>query len=882
MTGHAQRLKRIGKLRLRVCLAEVRNAGLGLLALNLLAGNLGPLAQEWTTLLACCSLLALFAFNLRLPLRVGSSGIFWMAFAAALGVLVLLAHTNQRVVQFALAAVAIRSVAALLEALRSRLWNGRALVMAALAYATVSLFFTSVPQLGTLMAAMAAGWSKFVGGNILHQAVVDGPSGVGGGILTSMWCYLAVLGVVRRGHRAFSSRRLGAASIALLAANAAFLYVQNQPSLMPQSARAQFFSLALFFALCLPVVGYVHAARPRRVRPARGSVAGAMPKLEGTERAWASPLQISAAALALLFVTSIALAVWPGRSDAHPPKVLFLNDGFLDWDRPLYGRYGPFESGMFGSLVDYLQGTGASCRFNRDLAAESLRGADVLVIINPTNRWHAGQLQAVWDYVAGGGSLLVLGDHTDIMGSKAPLDALLAPVNIRFNFDSGFPARPEWRDCLGALIHPLTLRVQRASDAVISVGATLDVAAPAFTVVRGRYGFADLGNQLNVQGAYLGDYRYQKGEQLGDVPLVAAAYHGRGKVLVFGDTSPFQNGALAFSFSSFVHYVFGWLTTEDWRHWGVLKWAWGLLAMVSVACLARWGPSWTGAAGGVTLAAAVALGLHIERARRTPPVLNVRVALIDRTHANRISLAPLQPDSVGPLTITLLRNRLLPLIMNEWSEQELRRATVLVTTAPAQRFSRTELRALSQFVRNGGLLLINCGWEEKGNATKALLDEFGFDILRVPLGPYPVQRSENHLPGQAQFINAWPVVVTEPTLKAAFAEASAAYRPPLLDRAQSQQLAHLLSPLTGANDTSMARSTRTESTIATNEVRVLFQTSDGYPVVVARRIGEGSVVVIGDTFFLGNDNLENLQYHRKGNLLFLKHLFETTPWKRRN
>ena len=43
-------------------------------------------------------------------------------------------------------------------------------------------------------------------------------------------------------------------------------------------------------------------------------------------------------------------------------------------------------------------------------------------------------------------------------------------------------------------------------------------------------------------GSFLGNYHYDEGERLGDVVLVATATHGRGRVVVWGDTSAFQGG----------------------------------------------------------------------------------------------------------------------------------------------------------------------------------------------------------------------------------------------------------------------------------------------------------------------------------------------------
>jgi len=70
---------------------------------------------------------------------------------------------------------------------------------------------------------------------------------------------------------------------------------------------------------------------------------------------------------------------------------------------------------------------------------------------------------------------------------------------------------------------------------------------------------SDWGDYLNVDRAYLGDYVYNPGEQLSDVILVAGAYYGDGKVIVFGDTTPFQNPALLQSYP-YLHNVFAWLS----------------------------------------------------------------------------------------------------------------------------------------------------------------------------------------------------------------------------------------------------------------------------------------------------------------------------------
>jgi hypothetical protein len=273
----------------------------------------------------------------------------------------------------------------------------------------------------------------------------------------------------------------------------------------------------------------------------------------------------------------------------------------------------------------------------------------------------------------------------------------------------------------------------------------------------------------------------------------------------------------------------------------------------------------------LSLTATLALaGAERFNRRALPPVAAPRdLALLDRSHGNRVSLAPLQTDSIGPLAATLQRCGFVTWDAREWSETLLAKARLAVITAPTRAYTSREKARLSAFVEQGGILVMNAGWEEKGPAMQGLLDTFGLDVLRIPLGPFPVNRTVNHLPNQPQFINAWPVAVTDPEAQTAFAEARANYRPPLLSETAPQRLDSLLGNLVGSG-----ASTPSSPTRPTGDIQVLFQTEEGLPLVLSRQIGKGSVVFIGDTYFLGHDNLESLRFFRRGNILFLKYLFD--------
>src|SRR5260370_29836611 len=97
-------------------------------------------------------------------------------------------------------------------------------------------------------------------------------------------------------------------------------------------------------------------------------------------------------------------------------------------------------------------------------------------------------------FVRAGGALLVLRDHTDLLGSQAYLNRILEFTGIRFNFDCGYPLRPGWRDCIDIGQSAMTAAVHDEVQIQISIGATLEVPPPPMPVLRGSYGFVDMGN----------------------------------------------------------------------------------------------------------------------------------------------------------------------------------------------------------------------------------------------------------------------------------------------------------------------------------------------------------------------------------------------------
>ncbi|HEX7344086.1 MAG TPA: hypothetical protein VF398_07470, partial [bacterium] len=454
---------------------------------------------------------------------------------------------------------------------------------------------------------------------------------------------------------------------------------------------------------------------------------------------------------ALIFL-GVIFTAWPpktGRSD-HGKQVIFYNKGYLNWDLPQYGVYGQHAGGMFGLVPEYLRWRGFNVALKDSLNTGNLDSAGAVVFINLMDSLSSAEEEALHRFVNDGGSILLLGDHTGLANIREPSNRLLKPYGIELNFDSAKPLRTGWAGSMIGAEHPLitNLGIDRleptGTDAAtqIWIGASLKVAPPGRPLIIGRDGFSDIGNEKNEKDGFLGDFRYKVNERLGNLVLLAEARSGNGKVLVFGDTSTIQNGALVRA-GDWVVRIFDWLLTESShasafvRFLGVLL----LIAGVVLICMMRT-DFLAMAAGSLTLLVGVAISQYrIAAALPDRPASWTETAypraLLDHSHASRTVLNQVSADGHWGLQNCLLRSQFLPQVMLRWDEQRLNEAKILIEIAPSKSFSRKEQNQMRDFMQRGGLLIFCCGTEEF-DGSESLLKSYGLEPVYVPLGPAQV------------------------------------------------------------------------------------------------------------------------------------------------
>lgn len=409
-------------------------------------------------------------------------------------------------------------------------------------------------------------------------------------------------------------------------------------------------------------------------------------------------------------------AGFPGLA-GRPVSIGLYSEGLLDWEVPAADRLGLLNSGMFGlfrkSLERYASERGGGVTELDSLSGGLLSGVDLMIFINPTGCLSRAERDDLAAYLSRGGGMLVLGDHTDIGGSLTALDAVLEHTAIRFNFDSAISLRDRWRGCLEIETHPVTSGVRDEVDMQIGTGASLEIEPPAFPIIKGRFAFSDRGDYANAgRGAHLGNCTRDAGESLGNLVLVAGEEVGNGRVLVFGDTSPFQNGAHFLSQRLIANSV-GWLCGSD-------------------------------------------AGYVCDRggALRLRPF--DEIAAIDFSLNPKVSRELFTDMSMGGLANCLYRAGITPVPVYD---RPVPGAKLMFLIAPTRRPGPDRVRDLMAYMRSGGAIVLAKGYTSP-EPCAGLLSTLGFDILPVPLGNGDAAACVRHKEAWAMAYSGPPDTVT--------------------------------------------------------------------------------------------------------------------------
>jgi len=556
------------------------------------------------------------------------------------------------------------------------------------------------------------------------------------------------------------------------------------------------------------------SSQPRRAELGEGTSQRARPETATWD--WRRPSALwGPAVLAALIPVIVVFS--PGDADLNGARIVAYERGFLDWNRPVHDGYGEASAGLYGMLPDFVGALGGRFRRSADLAESDLAEADVLMLIHPTGEWPADRLERVRGFVERGGSLLLLAESMfPDDGLGATLNAVLQGTGLRLRFDTAVPAVGDWQHGYTVTSHPAVLGIgDRRNRFGLLWGPSIDVRRPARPILAGRWGWSDPG----VDAVLTGAYRIDEGERLGDLVLAAEQRVGRGTIVVVSDTSSFTNlgTANAYVFAGrLLAYLAGRAASPQaaWRQ--VL----GLFACVFTMVWAAWRflPE--------RIAVAAALVLVMLAGARTLSHASMRVlpgpsrsatspgkiAYIDASHLEAYNQSGWGYAGIAGLELTLMRNGYVPFLLPKITHERLERAELLISIAPSRPFSSAERAVVRRFVERGGTFLCTVG-AERARVVEPLLGEFG---IRVPYCPVP----------------------------------------PGVDDREPDPMGHFTTPYLRDDDYQASVMFYEGWPVECAKVDALVYGFDDLPVIARRRVGQGTVIVIGDPSFAMNRNLE--------------------------
>jgi len=473
----------------------------------------------------------------------------------------------------------------------------------------------------------------------------------------------------------------------------------------------------------------------------------------------ACAMGLSAVILVLIGVVSFFMVRFPMGNPKN--KRVIFDTGHGTTESPLIDYTRGIESGAeFGHahLMRFLSMYGFQCKTADTISGDSLSGASILVLIMPSKPYTREEIESIRAFVAEGGGLLAIGDHTDISHVLSSLNPVIEQFGIRLRFDTVWLQKND-RINLRYRPHPATFDLPMVN---FSVGASLHITPPGRPVIVSQFGaFSDTGDPENGAHAYLGNSLRDPNEAMTDLCLTADCLYGKGRVFVTGDSAYFQNGSLHRN-RLFAYQLFDWLNRQnEGEGMRIMPFIVLLSLMVTLICLTgyRMGSySLLVPAAFLVILCSLWMGtIRNLRGLPRPEQLSATI-FIDMTHQNEYSIYWINREksdtNLDGMTGQIIRSGILPILGDRGpiTPESLRGHRAVFVICPNAPFSEEEIAAIEDFVEDGGGLLLVEG-PRKWATSNTLWERFGLIKHRYPLSVNRPILSPFGLPIRLQYGN---------------------------------------------------------------------------------------------------------------------------------
>jgi len=409
--------------------------------------------------------------------------------------------------------------------------------------------------------------------------------------------------------------------------------------------------------------------------------------------------------------------------------------------------YGHLSGYNYASLYDYGSRYYTMSRLTNSFTDAALAALDVLILKVPTERYQPAEIDAVVRFVARGGGVLFIGEHTDVFGTGYNLNSITRRFGFEYRYDCLFGVESFFDQYFKSplLRHPV---LQQLRELDFATSCLLDVRGGS-----GRGVIVSTGLKNSMADYHANNYYAQAVDHAamrsGAFVQLWATRQGGGRLLAFTDSTIFSNfSAFEPGKAELLLGMLDWLNRQDrlgnprpillllgavlliWTLWKSSKLP-GAVRFTLAAALFGWG------------ATSLALLAYQRQALPEPwPARPLTWVTIDRTVCD----GPLskggsiagKPDGFGIFERWVLR---LGYFIKRRAGLDAAQGDLVVFFYPTKPVSSRYRDALVRYVEGGGkLLILDSPLNEKSTAA-ALLEPFHINAsLDVPMAKNQLTR----------------------------------------------------------------------------------------------------------------------------------------------
>jgi len=251
---------------------------------------------------------------------------------------------------------------------------------------------------------------------------------------------------------------------------------------------------------------------------------------------------LSAAAAFFFALSAVAFFAWHDPGIQKSGNVL-VDEYHSDWewtdeayDENWFGERSGYNYYCF---YEYISKFYHAARNEEPITAAILENVDVLILKTPTMPYEDSEVAAITEYARRGGSVYLIGDHTNVFGTSTNFNKLSKHFGIRFNYDCTYELTSgslQEYDAPKLFQHPA---LQGMPHFLFATSCTLDSGFWAEDLMVG-YGLKTLPADYSQKNFFPADTNNGK-VIFGSFIQSAAVTFGKGRVLAYADSTVFSN-----------------------------------------------------------------------------------------------------------------------------------------------------------------------------------------------------------------------------------------------------------------------------------------------------------------------------------------------------